>query len=223
MKLPRGKWTDWLAGITVAAFLLVWLGRQTDMAALVGGFIPLRVGEPALFGELGGPVNVVPVFLTPLSATFIHASWLHITFNMLMLLFCGRHVEHVLGGKLTLLLYALGAYAAAAAQWAMDPMSTNPMIGASGGISALLGTYALLYSQQKVRAFGPLSANVMRVLWLAAGWIAIQLMIGLATRGQGGDFGNIAIAAHIGGFIAGLVLTRPLLLLRFRRKSAAVH
>jgi membrane associated rhomboid family serine protease len=92
------------------------------------------------------------------------------------------------------------------------------MVGASGAISAILATYALLYGQRAVRRIGPFSANFLRIMWLAAGWIILQLMIGLASaRGGLGDLGQIAIAAHIGGFLAGLVLTRPLLLWRFRK------
>jgi membrane associated rhomboid family serine protease len=214
--------TDWLAAVTSAVFLLTFLTGHIESAALLGGFIPLRVGYPDQFVILGGPANALPVILTPLSATLIHASWLHIGFNMLMLMFCGRHVEHVMGPRLTFLLYIVGAYAAAAAEWVVDPHSTSPMVGASGAISALLGTYAVLYSRQKVRAFGPFSANVVRILWLAAGWVAIQLMVGYATRGIDGDFGHVAVAAHIGGFVAGLVLTRPGLMMRFRKGPARV-
>src|SRR3546814_7070162 len=89
------------------------------------------------------------------------------------------------------------------------------MIGASGAISAVMGTYALLYSQNQVKAIGPLSAHAVRILWLAAAWMAIQFMIGIV--GLGG-IGRIAIGAHIGGFVAGLLLTRPLIHLRFRQR-----
>jgi membrane associated rhomboid family serine protease len=154
---------------------------------------------------------------------FVHAGWLHIGFNLLMLLFCGRQVEHVLGRTGTLILYVAGAYAACFAQWAITPESVNPMVGASGAISAIIATYALLYSQQQVRRIGPLSANFVRVLWLAAAWIAIQLMIGVATAGGLGDLGQIAIAAHIGGFLAGLALTRPLLRWRFRKRPQPIN
>jgi membrane associated rhomboid family serine protease len=222
MKIPRGKATDWVAAVTTVAFLIAFLSGYTDSAALLAGFIPLRVGDPLAFAQLAGPVDMLPVWLTPLSAMLVHSGWMHIAFNMLMLMFCGRHVEHVMGAKLMLALYAVGAYAAAGAEWVWEPQAFNPMIGASGGISALLGTYALLYSQQNVRAFGPVSANVIRILWLAAGWIAIQLLIGLAMRGAAGDLGHIAVAAHIGGFIAGLVLTKPALRLRFRKRPVSV-
>lgn len=219
MKLPSGRATNGIAAISIAAFALLYLGGWVNDAAIVGGFIPARLGQPALLDGMAA----VPAWLTPISCTLIHAGWMHIGFNMFMLLFCGRQVEHVLGWGGTLFLYGVGAYAACLAQWAIDPVSTNPMVGASGAISAIIATYSLLYSQQQVRRIGPLSANVVRVLWLAAGWIGIQLMIGVATAGGFGDLGQIAIAAHIGGFLAGLVLTRPLLRWRFRKKPRAVH
>lgn len=206
-----GRVTNWIAAATVLVFLVLLASGQTDNAAVIGGVIPARFTHPGLLDGLAA----VPVWLTPLSCALIHAGWLHLGLNLLMLLFCGSQVEHVLGRWLTLLLYGIGAYAAALAQAIVDPASTNPMIGASGAISALMATYALLYSQQKVRAIGPLSANLVRLLWLAAAWIALQLMIGVATAG--GGIGQIAIAAHIGGFLAGLLLTRPFLWLRFRR------
>lgn len=208
-----------MAGITVAAFLLLYLTGQVDNAAILAGFIPGRLGDPALLDGMAA----VPVWLTPLSCTFIHANWMHIGFNMLMLIFCGRHVEHVLGWSGTLALYVVGAYGACLAQWAIDPGSTNPMVGASGAISAIVAPYALLYSQQQVRAIGLFSANLVRLLWLAGAWIGLQLMIGLASGAGMNGLGQIAIAAHIGGFLVGLAMTRPLLRWRFRKKPQAVH
>lgn len=222
MKIPRGRMTDVLAAVTFALFLLVWLLGRTDYVAVAGGFVPARVGDPTLYANIGGPIGMLPVWITPLSATLIHGGWLHIGFNLLMLLFCGRHVEHVLGMGLAALLYVAGAYAAAAAEYLTNPGGVYPMVGASGAISALLGTYALLYSQQKVRSWGPFSANVVRIAWLAAGWVVVQLMIGYATADGESGLGHIAVAAHIGGFLIGLLLTRPLLQIRFR-KSAAVR
>jgi membrane associated rhomboid family serine protease len=157
----------------------------------------------------------IPVWLTPLSAAFLHAGLLHLSLNMLMLLFCGRFVEKVLGGKLLLLLFLVGAYAAAATEFAFQPDSDSPMIGASGAISAIIGTYALLYSRQQVKAIGPFSANAVRILWLAAAWTIIQIMVGIVSLG---GIGRIAIGAHIGGFVAGLLLTKPLVYARFGRR-----
>lgn len=216
--------TNGIAAITFVAFVILYLSGRIDDAAIIGGFIPARIGDPALLDGMAA----IPVWLTPLTCAFIHAGWMHVAFNLLMLVFCGRQVEHVLDKGATLLLYVAGAYGACAVQWAIDPASLNPMVGASGAISAIIATYALLYSQQKVRAVGPLSANVVRLLWLAGAWIAIQLMIGVATTaGQGGgglsDLGRIAVAAHIGGFLVGLALTRPLLRWRFRKRPQPLN
>ncbi|OHC96805.1 MAG: rhomboid family intramembrane serine protease [Sphingomonadales bacterium RIFCSPLOWO2_12_FULL_63_15] len=211
--------TNGIAAISFAVFLILYLTGHIDNAAVLGGFIPARVGDPDLLAGLAA----VPWWLTSLTCTLIHAGWLHVGFNMLMLVFCGRHVEHVLGKGPTLLLYGVGAYAACGAQWLIDPGSTGPMVGASGAISAVVATYALLYSQQQVRRIGPFSANIVRLAWLAGGWIALQLMIGFATAGGMGDLGQIAVAAHIGGFLAGLALTRPLLRWRFRKRPHAVN
>lgn len=211
--------TNAIAAVTFALFLALYLTGQIDNAALIGGFIPARLGNPHLLDGMAA----VPVWLTPLSCALIHAGWLHVGFNLLMLIFCGRQVEQVLGKAGTLILYVAGAYGATFAQWAIDPASPNPMVGASGAISAIIATYALLYSQQTVRRIGPFSANIVRVLWLAASWIAIQLMIGVATAGGLGDLGQIAVAAHIGGFLVGLALTRPLLRWRFRKRPQAVN
>ena len=212
MTLPAGRTTNILVVATLLVFLLTELGGYTQEAAFIGGFIPARVGGAQL--PPGTPFTWLPLAITPLSATLVHGGWLHIAFNMLMLVFCGRQVEAVLGRWPTVALYAVGAYAAAAAQWAMDPAGTSPMIGASGAISALMGTYALLYSQQNVRPIGPVPASVVRVAWLAAGWIALQALLGYAMLGAGDT--QIAVAAHVGGFLAGLLLTRPLLRWRFQ-------
>lgn len=204
--------TNGIAAVTFVAFCALFAAGLVDQAAVLGGFIPARIGDAALFDG----VSAVPALLTPISCTLVHVGWLHLGFNLLMLLFCGRQVEYVLGRAPMLVLYLVGAYGAAAASWAVDPASTTPGVGASGAISAIIGTYALLYSRQEVKRIGPFSANVVRVAWLAAGWIAFQLMIGVATTGGFNGGQPIGIAAHIGGFLVGLALTRPLLRWRFR-------
>ena len=89
------------------------------------------------------------------------------------------------------------------------------MIGASGAVSAVVGAYALLYSQRRgVAATSGRFGHWLQVAWLAAAWIAVQLLIALATTVT--QIG-IAVAAHIGGFIAGLLLARPLLMWRYRK------
>ncbi|MEQ8744214.1 rhomboid family intramembrane serine protease [Parasphingorhabdus sp.] len=211
MNLPAGKFTNGLIIANVVIFLVLLIFGWQQEALLRGGLFPIRLSGEAL--DLTAYGWLVPAWLTPLSAAFLHAGLLHLSMNMLMLLFCGRYVEQALGPGLMAILYGVGAYAAAIAQYAVDTTSMVPMIGASGAISAILGAYALLFARNRVDAVGPIPSHVVRILWLALAWIGIQLMIGVATSG---DLQDIAIFAHIGGFVAGLVLTRPLLEWRFR-------
>lgn len=207
MQVPPGRLTQWIVGVTAAVWALLALAGWSDQAAVLGGFIPARM--VGLIKLTGG----VPLWLTPLSATLLHANLLHLGFNMLMLFFCGRFVESAIGPVMLMLLYVVGAFAAAFAQYLPEPTSIVPMIGASGAISAVVGAYAVLFSQQKVRPIGPFSPFVVRVAWLAAAWIVVQALMGLATFGT---VTRVAIAAHIGGFIAGLLVARPMLLWRYR-------
>ena len=211
MNMPAGKLTNGLVIANVMIFLVIWLFGWEQDALLRGGMFPIRLSgefiDTSTYGWL------VPAWLTPLSSAFLHSGMLHIAFNMLMLLFCGRFVEQALGPQLMTILYVVGAYAAALAQFAVDSQSMVPMVGASGAISAILGAYALLFARNKVDPVGPIPGHIVRIVWLTLAWVAIQLMIGLATSG---NLQGIAIFAHIGGFVAGLILTRPLLEWRFR-------
>lgn len=207
MKLPSPRVTILIAGITTASYVLLSLTGLSDAADLAAGFIPARLS--------GIPVpNALPVALTPISATLLHGGWLHLGFNLLMLIFCGKMVEVALGPWGMAILYIAGAYAAAAAQYLAGPYDISPMIGASGAISAVFGGYALLFSQPRLFLEHPLAARAVNVLWLAVAWIALQYMMGLATTGSGMV---IATAAHVGGFLAGLALTKPLMMMRYRR------
>lgn len=207
MRAPPPRATITLVAVTSLAWLITSSGGLDAMAALVAGFIPARAGGAATVP------GALPFLVTPLSATLVHAGIIHLGFNMLMLGFCGRMVEVALGRWGVVLLYLVGAYAAAAAQYAVDPTSPVPMIGASGAISALVGAYALLFGQRRARALGPVPAEIVHVVWLAAAWIGLQLLLNYAATGEGA---MIATAAHVGGFIVGLVLARPILRFRYR-------
>lgn len=212
MRPLRARTTQTIAVVTAVAWALVALGGAENAAAVLGGFIPARFTDGfGLFTIEAGPAGwFVPAILTPLTATLLHGGALHLAMNLVMLVWCGRLSEVAIGPRGLALLYGIGAFASAAAQYAFDPASQVPMIGASGAVSAIVGAYALLYNQNNIRAIGPISASAVRILWLAAGWIGVQALLGLVYPG-------IAIAAHIGGFIAGLVLARPLLLWRYRK------
>ncbi|HEX8308269.1 MAG TPA: rhomboid family intramembrane serine protease [Allosphingosinicella sp.] len=196
-----------IAILTAAAWLIAWMGGWQEVAVMSGGFIPARIG--------GAPVGpeVVPALLTPLTSALVHSGFAHLFLNLIILLFCGRSVERVLGGQGIGVLYLVGAYAAAAAQYAVGTGETVPMVGASGAISAILGAFALLFGRNKVKVAHPGLASLLHALWLAAAWIGIQILIGFTFETSGL---RIAVFAHIGGFVAGLLLARPLLLLKWR-------
>jgi membrane associated rhomboid family serine protease len=206
VRSPPTPATNAITTATVAAYALVWMSGTVTAADVLGGFIPARVSGYMLPGAL-------PVWITPLSATLLHGGIIHLGFNMLMLIFCGRMVEAAIGSVRMLLLYLAGAYVSAAAQYLAGPYDASPMIGASGAISAVFAGYALLYGKPRGFAGHPRLGLAVNIVWLAAAWIGVQFLMGLAFA----DLGMaIATAAHVGGFIAGLALIRPLLLWRHR-------
>ncbi|MGE0178841.1 MAG: rhomboid family intramembrane serine protease [Sphingomonas sp.] len=211
MRVPqswaKARLTLALAVLTTLVFVLI-AALQLDLRATIwGGFIPARLAY-------GGDEMLAPFWLTPLTSAFLHANWIHLAFNLLILVFCGRPVEAVLGPAGLAILYLFGAYAAAAGQYALEPLSATPMIGASGAISAVLGAYAMLFGRNKVRIANPRLATMLNALWLMVAWVALQAIVGLTFGGLGV---GIAIGAHIGGFAIGLILAIPLLLFRYRR------
>ena len=206
-RIPRTT-TVAITALTVLAWILTVAAGQSDNATLAMGFIPAR------FSGLPVPWAALPAFLTPLSATLVHSGFIHLGFNMLIFVWCGTNVERVLGWFGVLALYAVGAFAAAFAQWGVDPYSTVPMIGASGAISAVIGAFALSFGRPR-RFTSSVTANRwINALWLMVAWVVLQLMMGWLAGGQGY---LLATPAHVGGFAAGLLLQRPLLLWRYRR------
>jgi membrane associated rhomboid family serine protease len=193
---------------TTAVWVVLSMLNLNISAAFWGGFVSARVS--GLVNDAGS----APVWLTPLIATFIHANIIHLGFNLLILVFCGRPTEAVLGPVSFGLLYLLGAFAAAAVHYLIDPTAIGPMIGASGAISAVLGAYAILFGRNKVKVASPALAMWLNALWLMAAWVVLQLAVVYTFAGLGAA--QIAVGAHIGGFLVGVVLANPLLLLRYR-------
>ena len=209
---PPESWTT--ARVTLAITLAtaaVWAALTmigaNDWAVLWGGFIPARAG-------LEGDGGFAPFWLTPLTATLIHANFVHVGFNLLILVFCGRPTEAVIGRAGFVLLYLVGAYAAAAAHYVFYPGDVTPMIGASGAVSAVLGAYSILFGRNRVKVASPTLALWLNAAWLMAAWIVLQLIVGFTfAEVEPG----VAVIAHIGGFLVGVALAYPLLLLRYRK------
>jgi|ERR1035438_575205 membrane associated rhomboid family serine protease len=147
--------------------------------------------------------HVVNIF----TAMFVHAGWLHVGGNMLFLWVFGGNVEDILGHGKFLLFYLLCGVAAALAQIVSDPLSTMPMVGASGAIAGVMGAYLVKFPRSRVEMlffFFFIFRFEVAAWFMLAYWFAMQLAGGFA--GAEASQGGTAFFAHVGGFIAGIVL-----------------
>lgn len=209
----------------IALNTLVWLfvqgaGAPEPLARSVCqlGLIPgevLRTVPPGTAVPLGDHLRCVltdnPSWRTLVTSMFMHGGWLHIIGNMWFLWVFGNNIEDSMGHTRFVLFYLLCGVAAAATQMVVDPHSTVPMVGASGAISGVMGAYILLYPRVRVHTFitlGFFLTSVALPAYVMLGyWFLLQLLLGAVgtlSRTQGG----VAVWAHVGGFIAGLVLIK---------------
>jgi len=150
-------------------------------------------------------------FLDVTRSMFFHGGYDHIFGNMLYLWLFGDNVEDRLGGIWFLVLYFVSGFVAAFAQVLISPESTVPLVGASGAIAGVLGSYLILFPGVKVRGVMPLGRMATMTEWPAWAvlgfWFVLQLINGFASLGADSAYGGVAFFAHIGGFIAGVILT----------------
>jgi membrane associated rhomboid family serine protease len=207
-----------IVALNVAAWVLVQgMGAGEAVAGSVCrfGLIPgelMQLVPPGTRIPLG-PRTVCVVsesatWYTPVTAMFMHGSWMHIIGNMWFLWIFGGNVEDAMGPVRFVLFYLLCGVAAAALQVAADPSSQIPMVGASGAIGGVMGAYVLLYPRVHVHmlfilVFYVTTFAVPAFLMLGY-WFLVQVLSGVATYGN--DGGGVAFWAHIGGFVAGGVL-----------------
>ncbi len=156
-------------------------------------------------------VDAGPQYWTVLTSMFMHGGWMHLIGNMVFFWVFGNNIEDAMGHVRFAVFYLGCGVAAAAAQVAISPGSTVPMVGASGAISGVLGAYLLLYPKVRVHALLPLGFYVTTIAlpaYVMLGyWILLQVLGGLPALG-GQQGGGTAFFAHIGGFFAGLALIR---------------
>ena len=194
-----------LMGLCILVFL--WqlsLGRAGQVAVMALGVIP-----GVLFGhaQLDPQLAWVPPWTTIFTSMFLHGGWMHLIGNMLYLWIFGNNVEDAMGHGRFLLFYLVCGVAAVFAQALPNPESTIPMIGASGAISGVLGAYLLLYPHARVVVGIPLGfllyTMVLPAGWVLGFWFLFQLVSSAAAPASGG---GVAFGAHIGGFVAGMLL-----------------
>jgi len=196
-----------IIGINIAVFLLeASMGpRDLNRFIRVFGVVPAR-----LIGNLG-PDQV----LTVLTSMFLHGGWLHLISNMWTLYIFGDNVEDRMGHIRYLLFYLISGAAAAAAQVSTGLDSRVPLVGASGAISGVLAAYLILFPTSRVITFMPLFfmpwfIEIPAVFYLGF-WFVSQLFNGLFALSVAetiSTYGGVAYWAHIGGFMAGLLLVK---------------
>jgi len=151
--------------------------------------------------------------ITLITAMFMHGGWFHLISNMLYLWIFGDNIEARFGHLRFILFYVLSGVGASLAQLAVSASSELPMLGASGAIAGVLGAYVLLFPSRRVRVLAGYWIVHLPAFIVIGVWFLLQLLRGFTSFAVMADTGGIAYAAHVGGFISGLLLA-----LIFRKK-----
>lgn len=180
-------------------------GQQFFISEL--GAIPKRITHMGAYASS----YIIPAPLTLISAMFVHGGFMHLGSNMLYLWIFGDNIEDAMGRYRFLLFYLLCGIAASGLHIAMAPNSDYPMVGASGAIAGVLGAYMILYPQARVYIlliiFFFFQVVRLPALFVLGFWFFFQVLSGLISLGAKSG-GGIAWFAHIGGFVAGLLLIK---------------
>ena len=191
-----------LIGANLLVFLLMWLaGPEQERLVYQFALIPASFSNGIDLGDISD------IF----TSMFMHAGIAHIAGNMLYLWIFGDNVEDRLGSFKYLLFYLAGGLAASLTHLLFNPSSQIPTVGASGAIAAVLGAYLVMYPRSRIATFIPLGF-FMRLAMVPASvvlgfWFILQLFNGFLSIGAA-DVGGVAFWAHIGGFVAGVVLAK---------------
>jgi membrane associated rhomboid family serine protease len=155
------------------------------------------------------PMIPLPFWSTLLTSMFLHGGWMHLGGNMLYLWIFGDNLEKVMGAARFAAFYLICGLAASFAHIAFGAGSTVPAVGASGAISGVLGGYLVLFPRNQVRVLVRGGVTTVPAILVLGFWIVIQIFNGIgsmATTSETG--GGVAYMAHVGGFVAGLVLVK---------------
>ena len=192
--------TYFIIGLCILIFLLQLSSQsyKTGQLFYSYGLIP-----SVLMGHNNLPMDlyVVPGWLTIFTSMFMHGGFMHLAGNMLYMWIFSDNIEDTLGPKKFIIFYLLSGIGAAMTQVFMDTHSQIPMVGASGAIGGILGAYLINYPNAKVLVlipFGFFSQLIkIRALYVLGFWFILQFI---------SSGGGVAYAAHIGGFVSGIIL-----------------
>jgi membrane associated rhomboid family serine protease len=174
-------------------------------------FVELSGGEAFIMKWAFVPsrflANPAADFLTLFTSMFMHVGWVHLGGNMLYLWIFGDNVEDSFGHFKFIIFYLLCGLVATFAQLAFSLKSSVPNLGASGAIAGVLGAYILMFPKGKVRVLQGQQVIQVPALLAIGMWIVLQFFSGIGSIANTADTGGVAYMAHIGGFVAGFVLT----------------
>jgi membrane associated rhomboid family serine protease len=190
--------------VPLVTYALIVLNVLFFLVEMSGGdaFIMKWAFVPSRF--LANPVGDFPTLFTSM---FMHAGWLHLGGNMLYLWIFGDNVEDRFGHARFIIFYLLCGLGATFAQLAFSLGSNIPNLGASGAVAGVLGAYILMFPKGNVRVLQGQRIIQVPALIVIGLWIALQLFSGIGSISNTADTGGVAYMAHIGGFVAGFVLT----------------
>ncbi len=201
-KKPYVSWTILVICITIFLSQQLMSFHEEEAFILSYGMIPSVVFQ---IEELPYKLKKIHPYFTLVSSMFLHGGWFHLLGNMAYLYIFGDNIEDSMGKSRFVIFYILCGVFAAFSQAIIDINSVIPMIGASGAISGILGGYLVLYPTAKIRVFFWFLIFIrtfnIPAMYVIGGWIFLQFF----NLGDSSS-NNIAYAAHIGGFIAGIIL-----------------
>ncbi|MGC4047939.1 MAG: rhomboid family intramembrane serine protease [Armatimonas sp.] len=211
---PYVTWT--LVALNVLVYLLQVTTTQWSPYGARGPLAGWMLVPAELTQGLRAPTNGLdgpPAFLTLFTCMFLHGGLLHLLGNMLFLIIFGNNIEDALGRVKYIFFYLLCGLAAGLTQVMANPASTVPIVGASGAIAGVLGAYMLLYPKARVNTLVFLVVFITRVAvpaWLLLSFWILSQFFNQFTHALGGgeDKGGVAYLAHIGGFLAGMLLIK---------------
>jgi membrane associated rhomboid family serine protease len=183
------------------------------VAGEITGAAPLGTAVPMGNGLVCAVDNEAINWITPLTSMFLHGGWMHLLGNALFFWVFGKAVEDAMGRVRFVAFYLCCGLIAAAAQVLADPASAVPMVGASGAISGVMGAYLVLHPQARIRMLFIFIVffKVFRVpAWIVLlYWFAMQVLAALPMMaGRQEVSSGVAVMAHVGGFLAGVLLAR---------------
>lgn len=214
-----------LIAINVLVFVLLQGGGTNDKFTYAYSTVPqeIKTGEdiarpvPIEMGNQRGTIDLQPtpptVYITLLTSMFMHGGWMHLLGNMLFLWIFGDNLEHVMGRVRYLIFYLVTGLAASLAHvistFTFGDNPYIPSLGASGAISGVLGGYLVLFPRRQVRVILLRMLTTVPAIVAIGLWFVLQLIQAFGVLSAGPQSGGgVAFMAHVGGFVAGLILVK---------------